>query len=41
MKTIYIDSDFKCHLASDGTITFTYFEEKLATAIPIQIEVYV
>lgn len=27
---IYIDSDFKCHLTNDGTMT---------TAIPIQIEV--
>ena len=30
MKTIYLDSDFKCHTTDDGT---------MITAIPIQIEV--
>lgn len=31
MKTIYIDSDFKCHLADDGTMTAietTFFDGK-------------
>lgn len=31
MKTIYIDSDFKCHVANDGTMTPVeeeFFEDK-------------
>lgn len=26
MKTIYIDSDFKCHITNDGTMTETQHE---------------
>ena len=31
MKTIYLDSDFKCHVSDDGTMTAVetdYFDEK-------------
>lgn len=31
MKTIYVDSDFKCHVTNDGTMTpieTDYFENK-------------
>ena len=31
MRTIYVDSDFKCHVADDGTMTAVetnYFENK-------------
>ena len=36
MKTIYIDSDFKCHVANDGTMTSAetdFFDGKCAAFI--------
>ena len=36
MKTIYIDSDFKCHITDDGTMTVVetdYFDGKCDTFI--------
>lgn len=36
MRTIYIDSDFKCHLTNDGTMTAVetdFFNSKCATFI--------
>lgn len=36
MKTIYIDSDFKCHITNDGTMTpveDSFFNDKCETFI--------
>ena len=36
MKTIYIDSDFKCHVTNDGTMSAVetdYFDDKCQTFI--------
>lgn len=36
MKTIYLDSDFKCHITNDGTMTAfetSFFDDKCNTLI--------